>query len=47
MSDNVSMLDRDGTLLGSFPAGDAPEGIAFDGAHIWVANFSSKSVSKL
>src|ERR1700681_1863326 len=31
----------------SFPVGTGPQGIAFDGASIWVANFSNNTVSKL
>ena len=31
----------------SFAVGAAPNGVAFDGANIWVANFSSNNVSKL
>jgi DNA-binding beta-propeller fold protein YncE len=31
----------------TFPVGDAPIGIAFDGANIWVANFDSDNVTKL
>lgn len=31
----------------SFPVGTLPFGIAFDGAHIWVANLSANSVSKI
>jgi hypothetical protein len=37
----------DGGLLGNFPVGITPIGVAFDGANIWVANFNSKNVSKL
>ena len=28
-------------------SGNGPQGIAFDGANIWVANFASDNVSKL
>ena len=37
----------DGALLGTFAVGSNPHGVAFDGANIWVANFSSNNVSKL
>jgi hypothetical protein len=37
----------DGAKLGTFPVGSFPFGVAFDGAHIWVANGVSNSVSKL
>ena len=30
-----------------FPVGDEPEGVAFDGANIWVANSDDDTVSKL
>ena len=32
---------------GDFPVGSSPFGVAFDGAHIWVANFGSNNVSKV
>jgi len=36
---NVAKLRMsDGELLGTSGVGTAPSGIAFDGAHIWVAN---------
>jgi len=31
---------------GDFPVGSFPLGVAFDGANIWTANFSSNTVSK-
>lgn len=37
---------RDGVVLGTFAVGTAPEGVAFDGTNIWVANFSSKNVNQ-
>ena len=37
----------DGANLGTFPVGDEPNGVAFDGANIWVANFGSDNVTKL
>jgi DNA-binding beta-propeller fold protein YncE len=37
----------DGLNLGKFSTGSAPEGLAFDGANIWVANAGSGTVSKL
>jgi DNA-binding beta-propeller fold protein YncE len=37
----------DGKVLGTFSVGRGPEGVAFDGANIWVANLFSKSVSKM
>lgn len=35
------------TETGTFAVGDAPVGVAFDGAHIWVANNSDNTVTKL
>jgi hypothetical protein len=34
-------------LTTNFDTGIGPEGIAFDGAHIWVANFSGNDVTEL
>jgi hypothetical protein len=36
-----------GTVLGTFPVGTTPVGIAFDGTNIWVTNQSSSNVTKL
>jgi DNA-binding beta-propeller fold protein YncE len=33
--------------LGDFPVGSLPNGIAFDGANVWVANSGDNTVSKL
>jgi DNA-binding beta-propeller fold protein YncE len=33
--------------MGTFTVGDAPHGIAFDGANIWVTNSGGGSVTKL
>jgi DNA-binding beta-propeller fold protein YncE len=37
----------DGVLLGAFPVGTTPVGIAFDGANIWVTNGISNNITKL
>jgi len=37
----------DGDLQGTFNVGDSPEGVAFDGANIWVANYDDGTVTKL
>jgi DNA-binding beta-propeller fold protein YncE len=37
----------DGKTLGTFAVGGAPNGVAFDGANIWVANNGSGTVTKL
>jgi DNA-binding beta-propeller fold protein YncE len=34
-------------VLGTFTVGSDIEGLAFDGANIWVANSGSNTVSKL
>jgi DNA-binding beta-propeller fold protein YncE len=48
LGDNVTKLAAStGATLGTFPAGDRPSGVAFDGANIWVANQNSNTVSKL
>jgi DNA-binding beta-propeller fold protein YncE len=36
----------DGANLGTFPVGNNPQGVAFDGANMWVANGGSNTVSK-
>jgi hypothetical protein len=40
---------RDGKVLGTFVTGPNPQGVAFDGANIWVANQSNEvdNVTKL
>src|SRR5580704_1805042 len=35
------------TVPTEFPVGKEPEGVAFDGANIWTANFGDGTVSKL
>jgi len=37
----------DGTVLGTFAVGSGPDGLAFDGENIWVANVDSNTVTKL
>jgi DNA-binding beta-propeller fold protein YncE len=34
-------------VLGTFGAGSRPQGLAYDGANIWVANLNSNNVVKL
>ena len=36
-----------GALVGTYAVGTRPFGLAFDGTHIWVANGSGNSVTKL
>jgi len=46
-SNSVTKLRAsDGANLGTFAVGFNPEGVAFDGANIWVANKGSNSVTK-
>jgi len=39
--------DSDGANLGTFPTGQAPRKLAFDGVSIWSANAVSNTVTKL
>jgi Fe2+ transport system protein B len=36
-----------GATVGTFSVGNEPVAAAFDGANIWVSNFSGTTVSKL
>jgi hypothetical protein len=46
-SDNlIKLRASDGTNLGTFPAGDGPKALAFDGVHIWAANLDSNTLTK-
>ena len=42
-----SLPPFDGSLVGTFPVGNGPVGVAFDGTHIWVPNRFSDDVTKL
>jgi cell division septation protein DedD len=47
-NDSVSKLQAsDGALIGTYPTGSGPTGMAFDGTHIWTSNLIGNSVSKL
>jgi hypothetical protein len=46
-SNNVTKLSTAGAVLGTFAAGPGPNGIAYDGANIWVTDFNSTTVTKL
>jgi len=47
-SSNVTKLRAsDGANLGTYAVGIQPQGIAFDGANIWVTNNGSNTVTKL
>jgi DNA-binding beta-propeller fold protein YncE len=43
----IKMRTSDGAVLGTFPVGTGPLGLAFDGANIWVANINSHNIMKL
>ena len=40
-------INADGSVASTFRAGQAPLGIAFDGAHMWVTNNGSNNVTQL
>jgi DNA-binding beta-propeller fold protein YncE len=44
---NTAGGSGDGALLGTFKTGPGPQGVTFDGTHIWVMNLGSNTVSKL
>lgn len=46
-SNKATKLSPSGANLGTFAVGNAPLGIAFDGAHMWVANHANNSASEL
>ncbi len=47
-SNTVSKVrPSDGAILGTYQVGMSPQGLAFDGANIWVANVNSANVTKL
>ena len=43
----VTELGPDGSMIGLFTVGTGPQGIAFDGAHMWVTNGLSDIVTEL
>ena len=36
-----------GVVAATIGGGDGPYGVAFDGTHIWVANYDDDTVSKI
>jgi DNA-binding beta-propeller fold protein YncE len=46
-SDNVTELSPAGKVLGTFPAGDNPAAIAFDGTNLWIPDGASDDVVEL
>ena len=43
----TKLLASNGATVGTYPAGSSPDGVAFDGANIWVTNYGSSTVTKL
>ena len=43
----TKLLASSGAVVGTYPAVNSPQGIAFDGANIWVANAGNNTVTKL
>ena len=41
------LLASTGGAVGTYSVGFSPDGIVFDGANIWVANYGSGDVSKI
>ena len=35
----IKVRGSDGQILGAFPVGSAPAGVAFDGANVWVTGY--------
>ena len=40
------MNASDGTVLGTFAVGTGPNGVAFDGENVWVANYGNNTVTQ-
>jgi DNA-binding beta-propeller fold protein YncE len=43
----TKLLASTGATVSTFTVGSEPVAVAFDGAHMWVSNFSGTTVSKL
>ncbi len=43
----MKFLAKDGSLVATMRVGQQPEGLAFDGTDIWVANGGDNTVTKL
>ena len=43
----LARFTREGELLGSYPVGAAPAGLAWDGEAVWVSNTSDDTVVRL
>ena len=46
-ADVTELRASDGKLLGTFPAGGSPVGIAYDDSSIWVVNYHGNTVRRL
>jgi YVTN family beta-propeller protein len=47
-SDNVAKIDvQTGSVLATVPVGQDPQGIAFDGVHVWVASNAENSLKRI
>ena len=44
---NVTVINTSSGNLVSYPSGNSPDGIVFDGSNMWVANFSPATVTKM
>ena len=42
----LKLSGRDGAILATYPAGNGPYSVAFDGASVWVTNSRDNTVSK-
>jgi len=42
----INIRVSDAAVIGTFAIGVNPEGVAFDGANVWVVNVGSNTVSK-
>jgi DNA-binding beta-propeller fold protein YncE len=43
----TKLLASSGALVGTYPVGGFPYGIAFDGTNIWVANANDNTATKI
>ncbi len=43
----VKVRASDNAILGTFPVGRTPQGIAYDGSNVWITNFEDNTVTRL
>jgi DNA-binding beta-propeller fold protein YncE len=43
----LKIVAATGVVAATIDVGDVPEGVAFDGTHIWTANYGDGTVSKI